>query len=261
MTGEELVLVDQHDHVRALTLHRPEALNAIDGDLATALGDAVADAEGDPDTRVLVLTGAGRAFCAGMDLKAFARGESAMSRTLPERGFAGLVEHLVSLPVIAAVNGPAVGLGAELVLASDLALVDPGAHLALPEVRRGLLAAAGGAMRLPQQVPLKLALEKLLTGDPITAEQALEWGLVNAVSAPGGVLEEALALAERIAANAPLAVRATKDLVHSTVHEDSWGRPAWRRIREAQQRVFSSEDAAEGAAAFAEKREPRWEGR
>ena len=261
MTGEELVLVDQHDHVRALTLHRPEALNAIDGDLATALGDAVADAEGDPDTRVLVLTGAGRAFCAGMDLKAFARGESAMSRTLPERGFAGLVEHLVSLPVIAAVNGPAVGLGAELVLASDLALVDPGAHLALPEVRRGLLAAAGGAMRLPQQVPLKLALEKLLTGDPITAEQALEWGLVNAVSAPGGVLEEALALAERIAANAPLAVRATKDLAHRTVHEDSWGAPVWQRIREAQRQVFTSEDAAEGAAAFAEKREPRWRGR
>ena len=116
-------------------------------------------------------------------------------------------------------------------------------------------------MRLPQQVPPKLALEKLLTGDRISPQEALKWGLVNSVSAPGAVLVEALALAERIAANAPLAVRATKDLVHSTVHEDSWGRPAWRRIREAQQRVFSSEDAAEGAAAFAEKREPRWEGR
>lgn len=143
----------------------------------------------------------------------------------------------------------------------DLALIDPAAHLALPELRRGLIAAAGGAMRLPQQVPPKLALEKLLTVDRISPEEALGWGLVNAVSAPGAVLEEALALAERIAANAPLAVRATKGLVHSTVHEDSWGRPAWRRTREAQQRVFSSEDAAEGAAAFAEKREPRWEGR
>ena len=107
----------------------------------------------------------------------------------------------------------------------------------------------------------KRQLEKLLTGDRISPQEALEWGLVNAVSAPGAVLEEALPLAERIASNAPLAVRATKDLVHVTVHEDSWGRAAWRRIREAQQRVFSSEDAAEGAAAFAEKREPRWEGR
>ncbi|WP_122941425.1 crotonase/enoyl-CoA hydratase family protein [Brachybacterium sp. EE-P12] len=260
MSGGELVLTARHDHVRVLTLHRPHALNAIDEDLATALGDAVAEAEADPGTRVIVLTGAGRAFCAGMDLKAFARGESAHSRTRPERGFAGIVGHLVSVPVIAAVNGPAIGLGAELVLASDLAVIDPGAQLTLPEVRRGLIAAAGGVMRLPQQVPLKIALEKLLTGDPITSEQAREWGLVNAVSAPGAALEEALELAQRIAANAPLAVRATKDLVHATVHEDSWGRPAWRRIREAQQRVFTSEDAAEGAAAFAEKREPRWRG-
>lgn len=261
MSGGELVLTAQHEHVRVLTLHRPEALNAVDDALATALGDAVAEAEADPATRVIVLTRAGRAFCAGMDLKAFARGESAHSRTRPERGFAGIVGHLVAVAVIAAVNGPAVGLGAELVLASDLALIDPAAHLALPEVRRGLIAVAGGAMRLPQQVPPKLALEKLLTRDRISPEEALEWGLVNSVSAPGAVLEEALALAERIAANAPLAVRATTDLVHSTVHEDSWGRPVWRRIREAQQRVFSSEDAAEGAAAFTEKREPRWEGR
>ena len=260
MSGGELVLTAQHEHVRVLTLHRPEALNAIDEDLATALGDAVAEAEADPGTRVIVLTGAGRAFCAGMDLKAFARGESAHSSTRPERGFAGIVGHLVSVPVIAAVNGPAIGLGAELVLASDLAVIDPGAQLTLPEVRRGLIAAAGGVIRLPQQVPLKIALEKLLTGDPITSEQAREWGLANAVSAPGAALEEALELAQRIAANAPLAVRATKDLVHATVHEDSWGRPAWRRIREAQQRVFTSEDAAEGAAAFAEKREPRWRG-
>lgn len=261
MNGQELVLSTRHDHVRVLTLHRPQALNAVDDDLATALGDAVAEAEADPGTRVIVLTGAGRAFCAGMDLKAFARGETAMSRTRPERGFGGLVGHLVPVPVIAAVNGPAVGLGAELVLASDLAVMDPSAQLTLPEVRRGLLAAAGGVMRLPQQVPVKIALEKLLTGEPITPEEAREWGLVNAVSAPGAALEEALALAQRIAANAPLAVRATKDLVHGTVHEDSWGRPAWRRIREAQQRVFASEDAAEGAAAFAEKREPRWRGR
>lgn len=261
MSGEEVVLRAQHGLVRVLTLHRPQALNAIDDALATALGDAVAEAEADPGTHVIVLTGAGRAFCAGMDLKAFARGETAMSRTRPERGFAGLVGHLVSVPVIAAVNGPAVGLGAELVLASDLALVDPGAHLALPEVRRGLIAAAGGAMRLSQQVPVKVALEKLLTGEPIAAEEAARWGLVNGVSAAGAVLEESLALAERIAANAPLAVRTTKDLVHATVHEDSWGRPAWRRIREAQQRVFESEDAAEGARAFAEKREPRWHGR
>ncbi|MFE7605039.1 enoyl-CoA hydratase-related protein [Brachybacterium paraconglomeratum] len=258
MSGGELVLTAQHEHVRVLTLHRPGAPNAVDDELATALGDAVAEAEADPATRVIVLTGAGRAFCAGMDLKAFARGESAHSRTRPERGFAGIVGHLVAVPVIAAVNAPAVGLGAELVLASDLALIDPAAHLALSEVRRGLIAVAGGTMmRLPQQVPPKLALEKLLTGDRISPEEALEWGLVNSVSAPGAVLEEALALAERIAANAPLAVRATKDLVHSTVHEDSWGRPVWRRIREAQQRVFSSEDAAEGAAAFTEKREPR----
>lgn len=257
---ERLVLVAQHELVRVLTLHRPAALNAVDDDLATALGDAVAGAEADPGTRALVLTGAGRAFCAGMDLKAFARGESAMSRTRPERGFAGLVGHLVTKPVIAAVNGPAIGLGAELVLAADLAVIDPGARLALPEVTRGLLASAGGVMRLAQQVPLKVALEKLLTGAPLSAEEAAAWGLVNAVSAPGAALEEAIDLGSRIAANAPLAVRATKQLVHETVHEDSWGRPAWQRIHEAQHRVFSSHDAAEGAAAFAEKRDPVWRG-
>lgn len=257
---ERLVLVSQHALVRVLTLHRPTALNAVDDALATALGDAVADGEADPGTRALVLTGAGRAFCAGMDLKAFARGESAMSRTRPERGFAGLVGHLVTKPVIAAVNGPAIGLGTELVLAADLAVIDPGARLALPEVARGLLASAGGVMRLAQQVPLKVALEKLLTGDPLSAEEAAAWGLVNAVSAPGAALEEAIDLGTRIAANAPLAVRTTKQLVHATVHEDSWGLPAWRRIREAQHQVFSSYDAAEGAAAFAEKRDPVWRG-
>lgn len=255
-----VVLTAQHDHVRVITLNRPDALNAVDDDLATALGDAVAEAEEDPGTRAIVLTGAGRAFCAGMDLKAFARGETAMSRTRPERGFAGLVEHLVSTPVIAAVNGPAFGLGAELVLASDLAIIDPDARLALPEVTRGLLASAGGVMRLAQQVPLKVALAKLLTGDPIPAQEAQGWGLVNSVSEPGASLDEAIALGRRIAQNAPLAVRTTKQLAHATVHEDSWGRPAWQRIREAQQLVFSSSDAAEGAAAFAQKRPPRWRG-
>lgn len=257
---EELVLTAQHGHVRVMTLHRPEVLNAIDDALATALGDAVAEAEEDPGTRVLVLTGAGRAFCAGMDLKAFARGEGAHSRTRPERGFAGVVAHAIAKPVIAAVNGPAAGLGAELVLAADLAILDPAAQLALPEVRRGLLAAAGGAMRLIQQMPEKIAMAHLLTGEPITAADAARWGLVTAVSAPGAVLEEALDLAQRIAANAPLAVAETVRLARASAQADTWDQVAWARSRAAQERVFASRDAAEGAAAFAQKREPVWRG-
>lgn len=260
MEGQPTVLSSQHGHVRVLTLNRPSSLNAVDDDLATALGDAVAAAEEHVDTRVIILTGAGRAFCAGMDLKAFARGESAMSRTRPERGFAGIAHHLVRKPVIAAVNGIAYGLGAEIVLACDMAVMDHEARLALPEVRVGLLAAAGGAMRLAQQIPLKIAMEALLTGEALSAEQAARWGLVNAVAPPGSALEQAISLGTRIAANAPLAVQATKVLAQATAHADGWGPSAWETIRDAQDRIFSSRDAVEGAEAFAAKRPPEWQG-
>ena len=263
MTDATAVLTERRGHVLLVTLNRPEARNAVNGDLTLGLGTALEEAEHDPEVRVVVLTGAGeQSFCAGADLKAISRGESLNPPGTEAWGFAGMVQHPVSKPVIAAVNGNALGGGTELVLAADLAVAAEHAQFGLPEVKRGLIAAAGGVIRLPAQVPAKVAMRMILTGDPVTADEALRWGLVNEVVPAADLLPAALALAENIAANAPLSVQHSKKVARGIADgripaEDA----AWAASDAAMMAVFTSEDAMEGPIAFAEKRAPVWKGR
>src|SRR5438034_30631 len=199
--------------VALITLNRPAAMNAVNAGLSRALGAVMAELAADPDLRVGVVTGAGRAFCAGADLKELAAGRTVHDTDHPERGFAGFVRHLVDKPVIAAVNGLALGGGTEILLACDLAVMSTEARLGLPEVKRGLVAAAGGVLQLHRQIPPKIAAEAVFTGEPLDAQTALRWGLVNRAVPAEEVLDTALVLAERIAANAPLAVRASKRMM------------------------------------------------
>ncbi len=260
-TTEAAALWERRGGIGIITLNRPKALNAVNGALSTAVGNLLEQAENDPEVRVVVITGSGRAFCAGADLKELSVGKAISAEGHPEWGFAGYAQHWISKPTIAAVNGFALGGGTELVLASELAVVDEGAALGLPEVKRGLFAAAGGVIRLQQQIPKKVALEIALTGEPITAAQGKELGLVNRVAPAGTALDVALELAEQIAANAPLSVRESKAMIHRTATEDDWGDRVWEANNAAIATVFSSADAKEGPTAFAEKRQPVWQGR
>jgi crotonobetainyl-CoA hydratase len=264
-TTEPAALYEVRDRVGLITLNRPEQLNAVNGALSTAVGNALEAAASDPQVRVVVITGNGRAFCAGADLKALSSGGSLSADGHDEWGFAGLVQHWIDKPTIAAVNGFAMGGGTELALACDLVVASIEATFGLPEVRRGLIAAAGGVLRLQRQIPLKRALELGLTGQPIDAVTAEAWGLVNRVVEPAHVLTEALALAGVIAENAPLAVRHTKKLIHRTAGAPSswdaeWGtRDPWADNFDSIVEVFTSPDAKEGPRAFAEKRPPEWQ--
>jgi crotonobetainyl-CoA hydratase len=266
-TPASIVLYQVVDHVGVITLNRPEALNAVDAAVATAVGGSLEAAAHDADVRVVVVTGSGRAFCAGADLKAVARGESIDARGHPEWGFAGLVRHWIDKPVIAAVNGITMGGGTEIVLACDIAIASADAQLGLPEVKRGLIAGGGGLVRLQRQLPLKVALEVALTGEPFDAHTAVAWGLLNKVVPAEELLPAALQLARRIADNAPVAVQQTKAAMHrnSSAGSDWFSGPVaedpWAVNDAAFQLVFSTRDAVEGARAFAEKRNPRWEGR
>jgi crotonobetainyl-CoA hydratase len=257
------VLTELRGHVLLVTLNRPEQRNAVNGELTQGLGDALERAESDPEIRAVLLTGAGdKSFCAGADLKAISRGESLNPPGTEQWGFAGFVNHPISKPVIAAVNATALGGGTELVLASDLAVAAESAKFGLPEVRRGLMAAAGGLIRLPEQLPRKLAMHLILTGEPIDAETALRWGLVNEVVPDGRVLDAALELAGLVAANAPLAVQASKRIALGLRAGDlPHEREAWGANNDEMIALMSSEDAIEGPTAFAEKRTPVWKAR
>jgi crotonobetainyl-CoA hydratase len=263
--SEAPLLRVSHGHVLVLTLNRPEAMNAINRELTEALGDAIEEAAEDEKVRAIVLTGAGeRSFCAGIDLKAMAAGEEITPRSGPRAawGFAGFVSHSIAKPTIAAVNGFALGGGTEIALAADLVVASSTAKFGLPEVTRGITAAAGGMFRLGRQVSKKVAMELLLTGAPVDADRALGLGLVNRVVAPDEVIGEALVLAETIAANAPLAVQATKRVADGIDGAECVGEAEdWdRSLREALA-VKASEDAVEGRRAFIEKRNPVWSGR
>ena len=260
--SEPAVRYEVRDHVAVVTFNRPEALNSVNSAFSVAAGAALERAATDDTVRVVVLTGAGRAFCAGADLKELAAGRRIDDPEHREWDFAGIVRHWIGKPVIAAVNGFALGGGTEIVLSADLAVMDETAALGLPEVKRGLIAAAGGLLRIHRQVPQKVAAEIAFTGRPISASRAYELGLVNAVAPEGGALAAALELAAEIAANAPLAVAQSKWVMHETARaERGWDDDSWAINRQAMRVVFTSEDAKEGPAAFAQKRTPEWKGR
>lgn len=257
------VRVEQRGHVLLVTIDRPAARNAVDPDVATRLADALDRAEADRDVRCVVLTGAGdRSFCAGADLKALGRGERPLAPGREHYGFGGMVTHPTSTPVVCAVNGTALGGGTELLLASDVAVAARSASFGLPEVKRGLIAAAGGAFRLPEQLPRKVAMQLVLTGEPMTAADALRWGLVNEVVPDDQLLDAGLALADRIAANAPLAVQASKRLARGLVDGEIPAETAtWERNQVEMATLTASDDTREGILAFIEKRAPVWSGR
>lgn len=254
MTNE--VLVSVQDGIQIITLNRPEARNAMTLAAATAIAQALDDLDNNDELRVGILTGAGGFFCAGMDLKGFLRGERP---SIEGRGFGGLTEKPPQKPLIAAVEGYALAGGFELVLACDLVVAAENAQFGIPEVKRGLAATAGGLVRLPRQLPYRLALELALTGDMFPAPRALESGLINRVVPAGQALEEAIALARRILANGPLSVAASKRVI---MESQDWTQDQmWELQKALTEHVFSSEDAREGSAAFAEKRAPVWKGR
>ncbi|NGO53733.1 enoyl-CoA hydratase-related protein [Allomesorhizobium camelthorni] len=239
-----------------ICLNRPEQRNAIDTRMALALREAVTAFEDDASARVAILGGAGPVFCAGMDLAAFAAGER--PGLDDEDGFAFFVRRRRRKPIIAAVQGGAFAGGFEIMLACDLAVATIDARFAFPEVKRGIIAAGGGAVRLPSRMSLVVAREMLLTGDPITAARAYELGLLNTVVSTPELNAAAEDLARRIAINAPLAVAASLSLCEIAAaagEADGWAKTVleWRRVE-------TSEDAREGAVAFKEKRDPVWRG-
>jgi enoyl-CoA hydratase len=250
------VLTERRDGVLLITLNRPDARNAVNLPLAQGIAASLDELDGDPDLSVGVLTGAGKGFCAGMDLKAFVSGERPW---VGDRGFAGIVRRGPIKPLIAAVEGFAVAGGLELALACDLIVAARGAKLGIPEVKRSLVAAGGALLRLPRRIPYHVAMELALTGDPIVSERAAELGLVNRLAEPGTAVEVALGLAGEIAVNAPLALTASKRIL-----EQQWywsDAEMWDAQSAISDPVFTSEDAREGATAFAEKRPPVWRGK
>lgn len=249
------LLVEEHGRILVLTMNRPATRNAMSLVMARQIADALDLLDSRPDLSVAVITGGGGTFCAGMDLKGFARGERPV---VEGRGFAGLVKQPPRKPLIAAVEGYALAGGFEIVLACDLVVASQEATFGLPEVKRGLTAAAGGLLRLQERIPYHLAMELVLTGRMLPAAEAAEVRLVNRLTPPGVALDEAMKLAEEVAHNAPLALAASKQVL---VRSADWTREEmFDRQEEYVDPVRLSADAKEGAQAFVEKREPRWTG-
>lgn len=243
------------DGVAIVTLNRPEARNAIDRETALAAAAAVERINGESDIRVAVITGAGGNFCAGMDLKAFLRGEVVR---LPDTGFAGMTQGKLLKPFIAAVEGYALAGGFEIMLACDIVVASETAKLGLTEVKRGLVANAGGLVRLPRQLPIKIASELVLTGDIVPASFVAAHGLVNRIVPEGAALANAVEIARTIASNGPLAVAVSRRVLNES---REWPEAEmFDRQNEITAPVFASADAREGATAFAEKRAPVWRG-
>jgi enoyl-CoA hydratase len=251
----EEVLVSVEDGVAVVTINRPEARNAVNGAVARGIAGAIEELDGRGEVRVLVLTGAGGTFSAGMDLKGFLAGDSPLA---DGRGFGGIAERPPVKPVIAAVEGYALAGGFELALACDLIVASEAARFGLPEVRRGLVAGAGGLLRLPRRIPYHLAMEIALTGEHYPAERLHAAGLVSRLVPAGQALAAARELAARVALGAPLALMATKRVIAESA--DWPGSEAFARQGEIISPVFTSADAMEGAVAFAEKRAPAWRG-
>jgi enoyl-CoA hydratase len=256
MTDESPVLTERRDGVLLITLNRPDARNAVNLAVAEGIAAALDELDGSEELSVGVLTGAGKGFCAGMDLKAFVSGQRPW---VGDRGFAGIVRRSSVKPLIAAIEGFAVAGGLEIALACDLIVAARGAKLGVPEVKRSLVAAGGALLHLPRRVPYHAAMELALTGDPIAAERAAELGLVNRLVEPGEAVQAALGLAAEIAVNAPLALIASKRIVQEQY--DWSAAEMWERQSAISDPVFASEDAREGATAFAEKRPPVWRGK
>ncbi|MDT7749617.1 MAG: enoyl-CoA hydratase [Pseudonocardiales bacterium] len=249
------VLVERRDQVLVITINRPQARNAVNRAVAESIAAAIDELDGNRELTLGVITGAGGSFCSGMDLKGFLTGERP---SLPGRGFAGLTQAPPKKPLIAAVEGYALAGGCEIVLACDLVVAAESAKFGIPEVKRGLVAAAGGLMRLPHRVPPQIAMELALTGDFLDAADAHRYGLVNRLTPTGGALDAALGLAAKISANGPLAVRLSKQIL---VESADWSSAdMWDQQAKIIEPVFSSADAREGAQAFAEKRAPVWTG-
>lgn len=253
-------LSERRGNVLLITINRPDARNAVNQSVSVGVGDALQAAQDDPEIRAVVITGSGdKSFCAGADLKALSRGENLFHPDHTDWGFAGYVSHFIDKPTIAAVNGTALGGGTELALASDLVVAEESAKFGLPEVKRGLIAGAGGVFRIVDQLPRKVALELMFTGDPMSSADALRWGLINQVVPDGTVVDAALALAERITSNAPLAVQASKRVAYGADEGVVTGeKDGWKRTNREFVTLLQSEDAKEGPLAFAQKRQPVW---
>jgi enoyl-CoA hydratase len=253
---EPAVVTEIKDQLMTITINRPEAKNAINAAVAQGLSDALIKLDADPDVGLGILTGARGTFCAGMDLKAFVRGESAV---IAGRGFGGIAEAPPRKPLIAAVEGYALAGGFELALACDLIIAADGAKFGIPEVTRGLAAGGGGLLRLPRQMPYRIAMELALTGSIVSAERLLGLGLVNRVVPDGTALDEATGLARLILENGPLGVEVSKTIISQS---GDWTlEEMFRRQDVMIDRITNSEDAREGAVAFAEKRKPVWRGK
>jgi len=253
---EDAVLVEHRNGIAIITINRPQVRNAVNRAVTLAVAAAVDELDDRPDLTLGILTGAGGTFCAGMDLKAFLAGEET---GLAGRGLAGICQRPPRKPMIAAVEGWALAGGFEIALACDLIVAAENATFGIPEVKRGLIAGAGGLLRLPRRLPPAIAMELALTGDPLSAPDAHRYGLVNTVTAPGGALDGALALAARISANGPMAVAGSREILSNAT---DWSiEEGFVRQEAILAPIIISADAHEGALAFAEKRPPQWSGR